>query len=253
MMTECGLQATYLDCTVILFGSRARTDWAITHTLTSCWRGVSNKRRNALAETATVAIAWEPLLIRTESPGALTAHTSLTGDWVLLNEYAGGARYDAPPLPMSDFRARANEITCDLTEIFRRMERLIGTDPWAMDGARTVRVSAKFAARITIRTRTWAGKAHLGTELCMLSGNSSMLPETINLLGIVMGLLPYRALRTVFACIIPSLFNHTGIATNPRGNQAYPEISMQGRLVQAYTHKDCPPHSAYRSLNNHLS
>ena len=42
--------------------------------------------------------------------GALTAHASLTGDWVLLNEYAGGTSYDAPPLPMSDFGARANEI-----------------------------------------------------------------------------------------------------------------------------------------------
>ena len=36
---------------------------------------------------------------------------------------------------MSDFGASANEITFDLTEIFRRIERLTGMDPWAMDGA----------------------------------------------------------------------------------------------------------------------
>ena len=66
---------------------------------------------------------------------AETADISLSSDWALLNEYAGGARYDAPPLPMSDFGASANEITFDLTEIFRRIERLTGTDPWAMDGA----------------------------------------------------------------------------------------------------------------------
>lgn len=60
---------------------------------------------------------------------------ALKSDLQLLAEYAGGARYGAPPFPSIDFRVMANEVTDDMEAIFQRIAELTGTNPWEMNNA----------------------------------------------------------------------------------------------------------------------
>lgn len=54
---------------------------------------------------------------------------ALQSDRQWLAEYAGGARYGAPPFPSIDFRAMAHEVTDDMEAIFQRIAQLTETNP----------------------------------------------------------------------------------------------------------------------------